>query len=679
MSHLLKRISLCAVFSCIILFFQANLKVHAQSCPSFNCTYPSSTIPTIDGNPSEWPCVLNNPAYEKKAFAHDAFQVLHVDNQWTGGSSDADVDPQTNWHWVNGNANDKGDIANAGAVLIGCTLYFFGDRASISGDAQIGFWLFRGGVAPIGTGATSSGFTGHHLAGDLLIISNFTNGGGNAAPTVYVWTIDAAHPDGYPKLVTSNVNGIIRTNSATIAAPNGLINSGLINNQCWKFFPKSGANQTYPAPLFFEGSVDVCLAEGTTTPPCFNRFLLETRNSQSISASLQDFVAGEFSGTANINGDVTIKTGITSIAPATGCSENFGMNLIKTLTADLTATGGTTYTWTRTPVDAATSFSFNSATGAATFTVLPLDPLNPPAGTYQFIVTSSAANGCSGTDTVCINPTYSCVSCGITTSDICLGSDLTFSLNDPLNSDFNYTWTKPDGTTVQNVTSITSTPSTAGTKTASVAISSKNGFITCSGCNASAEVNAQPSISTQYNAPGCADKAFTVTVLGATAGYAYTITQSGNNSSQTITPNTNGDFTFSNLVQGDGYTVTVDNKGCTASESCKDKAAPVALASVLKTPDTYNIMLGTPTKVTAVPNPFKDKVRFNLTSAISGMGKLELFNMIGQKVVTVFEGYVQAGRPLIKEYNAASIQRNMLIYVFTVGDQQVSGKLIGLK
>src|SRR5437763_16796036 len=80
-------------------------------------------VPVIDGNPSEWPGILNNVANTKKAFRHDPFNANGIDDGWTQGSQDGDADPSTNWHWVFGNSNDKGDIGNAGAILLGTKLY----------------------------------------------------------------------------------------------------------------------------------------------------------------------------------------------------------------------------------------------------------------------------------------------------------------------------------------------------------------------------------------------------------------------------------------------------------------------------------------------------------------------------------------------------------------------------
>src|SRR5262249_4987813 len=68
----------------------------------------------------------------------------------------------------------------------------------------------------------------------------------------------------------------------------------MFNGDTWFFHPKAGTAGTYPAPLFFEGYVNLDSIPGASL--CFQRFLLETRNSQSISASLQDLVAGSFSG-----------------------------------------------------------------------------------------------------------------------------------------------------------------------------------------------------------------------------------------------------------------------------------------------------------------------------------------------------------------------------------------------
>lgn len=260
---------------------------------------PPPTCPTIliDGSPNGWPEALNNPSLTKKAFRHDAFQANGIDDQWTGGSQDNDQNISTDWKWVLGNSNDKGDIANAGLFICDGVLYFFGDRAAYNGDAQIGLWLFVDNVYPSGTGIRASGFNGQHQNGDLLIISNFTNGGGVSAPNIYVWKNGGLVP------ITSPV-GMLATNSGSVPPPTppGNYSIPMYNGESWYFKAKNTApnDYNYLTNLFFEGMVDLNQVSALVNLPlanaCYQRFMLETRNSQSLGASLQDLVAGVFSG-----------------------------------------------------------------------------------------------------------------------------------------------------------------------------------------------------------------------------------------------------------------------------------------------------------------------------------------------------------------------------------------------
>jgi hypothetical protein len=58
---------------------------------------------------------------------------------------------------------------------------------------------------------------------------------------------------------------------------------------------------------------------------------------------------------------------------------------------------------------------------------------------------------------------------------------------------------------------------------------------------------------------------------------------------------------------------------------------------------------------------------------------LELYNALGQRVKIVFQGQVSAGQAQTIEYAVPGSQRANLIYVFRVGSEQTTGKLIGLK
>jgi hypothetical protein len=84
-------------------------------------------------------------------------------------------------------------------------------------------------------------------------------------------------------------------------------------------------------------------------------------------------------------------------------------------------------------------------------------------------------------------------------------------------------------------------------------------------------------------------------------------------------------------------------------------------------------------KVSAYPNPFTDVVKFTIESKVSGQAQLEVVNMVGQKVATVYNGYIKANHNQVVEFRASSIARTNLIYVLKINGQQVSGKLLNAK
>jgi hypothetical protein len=147
---------------------------------SANAQIPSTFC---DGNPAD----LANfkSTYPISGYVLDVANAsMNMDNQFTQGSKD--IDDITMWRYSLGSANAKGDITNAGAALTGtnnCILRFFGDRTSDNGNASIGFWFF---VNPISTNPDGT-FSGTHTNGDLLILSDFTNGGTVPTIRVYVW------------------------------------------------------------------------------------------------------------------------------------------------------------------------------------------------------------------------------------------------------------------------------------------------------------------------------------------------------------------------------------------------------------------------------------------------------------------------------------------------------------
>jgi hypothetical protein len=147
---------------------------------------------------------------------------------------------------------------------------------------------------------------------------------------------------------------------------------------------------------------------------------------------------------------------------------------------------------------------------------------------------------------------------------------------------------------------------------------------------------------------------------------------------------------FCNVAAGSNPVMKVKNASgcisaatlCTSSNVsiCNDDPVcpppPTPTQSTTQSVTTQQIELAPQPKVTAAPNPYNDKVRFSVKSAISGQGTLELYNTLGQKLKTVFQGRVEAGQVQNFEYNVPNAHRSNLIYIFRVGDQKVTGRLI---
>ena len=219
----------------------------------------------------------------------------------TGGSKD-DLDV-TNWRHTSGSVPDKNEITNAYASAYntdGDLLVYFGaDRYATNGNSALGFWFFQNDVtaAPDGTFTSDDVNVAAgepiHKDGDLLVLSSFTNGGSQPTIQVYKW-----EPGG-------PVNGTLRLlldEGSCDVIPDGderracaIVNSTAVQAP-WDYTPKSGKSGTFGAGAFFEGGVNISDLYGSvgSNVPCFTSFLAETRSSQSVDATLKDFVGGDF-------------------------------------------------------------------------------------------------------------------------------------------------------------------------------------------------------------------------------------------------------------------------------------------------------------------------------------------------------------------------------------------------
>ena len=76
------------------------------------------------------------------------------------------------------------------------------------------------------------------------------------------------------------------------------------------------------------------------------------------------------------------------------------------------------------------------------------------------------------------------------------------------------------------------------------------------------------------------------------------------------------------------------------------------------------------------PNPFKDQVRFEFVSPASVNAQLDIYDMLGRKVHTVFEGPVEAGVTYTRFFRPETMVSGMYYYKMKMGEALFNGKLI---
>ncbi len=670
----------------------------------------------INGQTNDWSGATYN------AYSHDANNTN--DNQFTQGSKDGMQ--ISGWHWSNGQTNNKGDITN-GAAILGVEnghniLYFAGDRAVNNGDAAIGFWFFKSAVSLVGT--TSGTFSGTHTNGDLLVVSHFTQGGGQADIFIYVWNNGA-------------LTGPTTSNTAAVNATVQPVPTGF-----------SYASASYPIGDFFEGKLDLT---DLNIPPCFANFLLETRNSQSITASLQDLTFGSFTtsippptttpavrcGTGsvtlqasgcdggtlnwydaatggtlvNVGPDTTFNLTATvtfyvSCTTADGCVSarapvTATLNPNPTVVANATPAGnvnigsapphyslsttvngelsnsGFNYSWVQDPPEGAT-------TGALSATNIP----NPTftaniAQDFTWTVTATdKITGCFDSDDVSrtIDPVAGCPN--VPVEPVCAGTTHTYTADAGPAATETWVWSVNNGATINAVPANggQSISVTAGTQTFTLTLTKSfdNESLDDVVCPYEITVNplADPPDAT-YIPPTCTETTFSVQVTNPEAGSTYTLTQLDDNV-VVIGPYVSGNLIFTGLHIGQGYSIVSETSaGCKSNpEECGEftsqrSARPITQVNVA------NEIIEKPT-VVAFPNPFSDKIKFSIKSPLAGQGSLELYNMLGQKVKIIYQGHIEKGLQNF-EYNVPGVQRANLIYLFRVGNFRTTGKLLGIK
>ena len=387
----------------------------------------SAQVITVDGLTSDW---SNNPSVKH---VQDPFGNGVVDNQFTEGSKD--FLPAIDLSWVIGQTKAKNDIANGGfgianqvkyvdinnitQTLNGSYLVFAGDRTSNNGDAQIGFWFYLNSTAPV-TVSGNRYFAPPHVRGDLLVLADFTGGGRIGTVKVYRWIGGGIPTPG--SVVVDNTNGNLETTTiASVVAEN---NSGTPNVPIgWNFL-----SAKYKTNEFYEGFVDLGAIGGNINFTCSATVLLETRSSQSITASLDDFIGSTLGEvpTVTVNSP-TICAGVSS-----------------TITATPLPAGVYTYAWTVPP---GASNPGNVASFSATI-----------AGSYSVIVTTQA--GCPSSPGLGNLTNYPVTPDNTASGMVCVGSKFTYESTQYDPGTYNIPRTDANGCSWKTVLTVSNYPVT---------------------------------------------------------------------------------------------------------------------------------------------------------------------------------------------------------------------------
>jgi hypothetical protein len=236
-----------------------------------------------------------------------------------------------------------------------CEVIFFGmDRFANDGDAQLGFWFFQDRVGLTNT-ASQGGFkfSGVHINGDLLLISDFSNGGSTSTISAYFWDTTCTKADNNNpqanQCASANLRLKAKSDNANCSTSNATANfCGIVNPHLasdpnaetspWPFTDKKGNVNKYDQGEFYEGGVNLSgLGIGGE---CFSAIAAESRSSTSPTSVLKDFVLGGF-------GECTSGL-VTTPNAGKGGSVPIGSNGTYSATdsAELTISGATNWTGT---------------------------------------------------------------------------------------------------------------------------------------------------------------------------------------------------------------------------------------------------------------------------------------------------------------------------------------------
>jgi uncharacterized repeat protein (TIGR01451 family) len=368
-----------------------------SSDSGFSCQSPSGPV-TISGDPT--------------TFAGAGSETNNGQlNTFTYGSS--------------GNTPPKDDLSNVFGISHNTAsaneIFFGGERIVNNGASHIDFEFLQANLS-VPNPCAAGTMTGHRTQRDLLLSTDFTNGGALAGAQLYLWSCNGKAPGaaGYdaskdftvcdPAANGNPGNGdpqyvaVPMVQSGNQVASFG-VNTGANGITCggWVCRDSSGTGTTTLLQnAFMEGGIDLAAAGFTG---CINTFLPHTRSSPSFTSVLKDF-AGPIAFSNCKTPTVTTQQSSAGVTSGANITAGIGASVTDTATLHGTAphVGGTvayklfSNAACTTQVGSTSTKTINGSPDGNGDLVLPAsDPITPPStGTYYWTAAYSGDTASGG-------------------------------------------------------------------------------------------------------------------------------------------------------------------------------------------------------------------------------------------------------------------------------------------
>jgi hypothetical protein len=567
------------------------------------------------------------------------------------------------WRWATASAANKTDIHN-GMYHIASDgshkwVIMGGDREVNTGTSYIDFEFYQGyftknsngSFSSLSKDSTSLSATGGRTVGDFVLSMEYTNGGALATVHYYRWELSS----GSYRYVEYNLPS---GSSGSLAF--GATNTTSINTPLGAF-----GNNTYSPYLFVEAAVDVDALLNAINPCAqisIKSVFIKTKASDSYNAALKDFISPI---------PVDFVFGRETFDYPEGPFYNCG-----SITPSFSGTGS----FGVSPA----GLSINASSG-----LINLSTSTP--GTYVITYSYDAGGGCNipTTDTITV---MALPAPGKISNQILCSGSATSAVNfSSTLTPVSFSWTNNQtsiglsGSGIGNIASFTATNdgSSAVTSTINYTPNYTTNGATCAGPSDYFTIKVNPlpsSAQVRITEPKiCGPATGTVTVTSPLGtGYMYK-----NNGGEW-----QSDTVFAGITAGAGYHILVkDDYGCISSleTNCEEATTSgqqektnnqsnKSVETTITNTITLAENIGTNINVRAFPNPFQSRIVFEVKAEQESEGTLELFTIMGQKIMTVYSGKINKGVQFF--YANIPTGTHQLIYTLKTVNEKVSGRMM---